>query len=415
MYSSLWAQQLTLSPYSRYGVGDIINNGTVRNASMGGIGMATGNYFSVNRLNPASYADAAFTTFDISGFAYFNQLKTQEKSENQSSAGFQNIAFMFPSNKNFTLAFGFAPFSVVGYDITSLRLIDANGIDGIERIQYKADGGLNQVFLGGGFRMLKQRLRFGWNFLYTFGGTRYTRITSIPEDSPIIAAHTVTLTDQTYLTGFGGQVGLMFVDSLKSSDLYLRIGAMAEFNGELKGSRLMTSDNVVGLDTLINEEGAVSIPTKYGIGVHLSRPGKWAVGADVSMQNWEQFTYFSNPTQLSRELVIAVGGELTPNFTSTNYLERISYRIGGYAKRSYIAVGGESVNDVGFTLGVGLPASQQGTNQYNRARLYSKISLGVAVGKRGNLSINQPLEEFYARVRIGITLNDTWFIRRVVD
>ncbi len=414
--SSFYAQELTLSPYSRYGIGDLFNVSTSRNAAMGGIGIATDNYFSINRINPASFADATFTTFDISGFAHFSQLRSSQQNENQKSAGFQNISFMFPSNKNLTLAFGFSPYSVVGYNISTQRAIDVSGVTQTELLRYEADGGLNQVFIGAAFKMLKKRLRLGASMLYSFGGARYLREASILEGAAASGSLAVTLEDQTFITGMGGQIGAMYVDSLKSSSLFLRIGAVVEFNGSLSGTRLLTSNNELFTDTLINEEGGeVDIPLKYGVGFQLSNPGKWAFGADVTFQNWEQFNYFSETSTLSSEMRIGLGGELTPDFASSNYLKRISYRFGAYHKQSYISFGGQRINDLGLTFGIGLPAGQSGTNQFNRARLYSKINLGVAIGRRGNVNQNLPLEELYARIRIGITLTDTWFIRRVVD
>lgn len=414
MIGSTYAQELTLNPYSRYGLGDLFNMSTSRNAAMGGIGIATDNYFSVNRINPASYADATFTTFDISGFGHLSEFKTSAQTENQNSAGFQNIAFMFPANINFTLAFGFSPYSVVGYNATEQRPITISGSEQTELVEYNADGGVNQLFIGGAFKMLNRRLRVGGNLLYSFGGARYGRKASIVE-SALSGTRSVTLEDQAYITGFGGQVGLMFADTINSKGLQLRVGAVAEFNGSLTGTRLLTSDNEVALDTLIDDEGTVEIPVKYGVGFQLSKVLKWSVGADVTFQNWEQFSYFSDTYQLSNEMRISVGGEWIPDFISLKYLKRISYRMGGYYKQSYIAFGDNTVNDIGFTFGIGLPASQSGTNQYNQARLYSKVNLGIAVGKRGSLTDGHPLEELYARIRIGFTLTDTWFIKRVVD
>ncbi|MCB0841545.1 MAG: hypothetical protein KDD99_32970, partial [Bacteroidetes bacterium] len=56
------AQELTSSPFSSHALGDLFSGTTTRNAAMGGISIATDNYFSVNRANPASYADIFYTT-----------------------------------------------------------------------------------------------------------------------------------------------------------------------------------------------------------------------------------------------------------------------------------------------------------------------------------------------------------------
>ncbi|MEO1452047.1 MAG: hypothetical protein AAFV07_21120, partial [Bacteroidota bacterium] len=106
-----FAQNLTLSPYSRYAIGDIFSSSSVRNASMGGIGVATDNFFSINRVNPASYADIAFTTMDVSAFFQFNQLRTDESTATPFNGGLHDAAFAFSNNKAPVIAFGFAPYS----------------------------------------------------------------------------------------------------------------------------------------------------------------------------------------------------------------------------------------------------------------------------------------------------------------
>src|ERR1700754_4788341 len=58
----------TSSPYSRYGLGDIDQAVTPQQRGMGNIGAAINkinNYNTINVLNPASYAEINYTTFDI--------------------------------------------------------------------------------------------------------------------------------------------------------------------------------------------------------------------------------------------------------------------------------------------------------------------------------------------------------------
>src|ERR1700722_11708497 len=62
------AQLTDISPYSRYGIGDIQNQSSVLNFSMGGTGVAWHNDanfpFFVNLKNPASYAYNYMPSFD---------------------------------------------------------------------------------------------------------------------------------------------------------------------------------------------------------------------------------------------------------------------------------------------------------------------------------------------------------------
>src|SRR5215212_11093126 len=48
----LWAQSESVSPYSRYGIGDIPFNGFIKNIGMGGTGIAMRPNFNITITNP---------------------------------------------------------------------------------------------------------------------------------------------------------------------------------------------------------------------------------------------------------------------------------------------------------------------------------------------------------------------------
>ena len=53
------------SPYSRYGLGDLIPAQNILSRSMGGLSAAYSDYQAVNFSNPASYTGLKITTLDI--------------------------------------------------------------------------------------------------------------------------------------------------------------------------------------------------------------------------------------------------------------------------------------------------------------------------------------------------------------
>jgi hypothetical protein len=62
---SLMAQTAVNSPYSRYGIGDIMYNRYSKNMAMGGVSLALREPADVNFLNPASY-----TSVDTNSFVF---------------------------------------------------------------------------------------------------------------------------------------------------------------------------------------------------------------------------------------------------------------------------------------------------------------------------------------------------------
>ena len=63
--SQVNAQTGTLSPYSRYGIGELRFNGFAYQYSMGGIGVALQSPLRLNFSNPASYAADSLSTAEI--------------------------------------------------------------------------------------------------------------------------------------------------------------------------------------------------------------------------------------------------------------------------------------------------------------------------------------------------------------
>ena len=420
--SHIFSQELTLSPYSRYAIGDIVSSSSTRNAAMGGLSVATDNYFSINRANPASYADMYFTTMDVSVFGQFSGLKTNTSEANQFTAGFQNVAFGFPSNNNFVLTMGFSPYSAVGYNIKDLDQVQLGDTTYTQETNYEAEGGLNQAFIGGAWRLMQRRLRVGANAQYIFGNTKYFWETFLREaDSSFIIPQfrRITATEDVFVKGLSGQVGLIYEDTVNAENLTLfRVGATADFALNVNGDRFLAysnNDNST-VDTLGQRtEGSVNIPPKFGIGFMINRPGHWSLGTDVTYQDWSGFTYFTETPDLGKEIRASIGGEWTPDFQSLKYYNRINYRAGAFYRQSYITIGSQSVSEYGVTLGFALPSGLKGNTRQNQGRAASRVNVSAEFGRRGSLNDVQQLSEIYARIRIGITVNDRWFIRRVVD
>lgn len=418
LISILPAQNFTLSPYSRYAIGDIFQTTTTRNAAMGGIGMATDNYFSINRSNPASYADILYTTMDVSAFGQFNRMESQSAVISPFNAGFHDAAFAFPSNKGPVFTFGFAPYSSVGYEIFTQKEIDLDTTF-IERNTYEGKGGLNQAFLGLAFRMWKRKLRVGANMQFAWGNTTYNwRNELYQSDSVASTFHSpISIQENVFVSGVIGTGGFMYIDTLNAEKRTLiRIGGTVESTIGMRGDRSTFFNNQTIADSLTSlERSSISLPLKFGAGIMIHQLGKWSVGADFTYQDWSTFTYFSDNPNLGAEIRAGAGAEITPDFESQNYLKRISYRFGGYWKQTYIQFAGVPVNDFGVTLGFGVPAGAKGNSRFNPGRTTSKISVSAELGRRGAFNTGLPLEQFYARLRLGVSINDRWFVRRVVD
>ncbi len=430
-FAPLKGQTLTLSPYSRYGIGDVFSYSSTRNAAMGGLGIGASALYTPNRMNPASYVDflnynpkgrfdLRRTTLDISGFSTYSRQELQKDNSvsNQTTAGFRDISYLFPSNKKIVLTAGFAPYSTVGYLIAdTFRIQRDDTLANLAQIDYTGRGGLNQGYIGFGTSCLKNRLRVGSNLYYAFGNIQYEWRSRVA----VAGVNEVRTTKSTYIRGGGIHLGVQYQDTLRRDSmgvpLIVRVGAVSDLSLFMNAKRL-TEYASISFSSVVNdtlgtgeESQRIKIPQRYGFGFEFSKPLKWYAGADVMIQNWKNFQYFNDPSDLRQDIQIGVGGEFTPNYIGDKYFQRINYRAGAYYHKTYLNYDGHPIHDNGITFGFGLPMSK---SKQPMSDFLGRFNLSVELGKKGNTQYHL-MQEWYTRVRFGITVSERWFVRRVVD
>jgi len=99
-----------------------------------------------------------------------------------------------------------------------------------------------------------------------------------------------------------------------------------------------------------------------------------------------------------------------PNYASiTSYWKRIAYRAGFRQESSGVVVNAIPLDEIGMSFGVSLPLG----GFYSAANVagYSNLNLGIELGERGVNTDGLVRERFWT-IRIGLSLNDLWFIKR---
>ncbi len=143
----------TVSPYSRYGLGDFQFNGSLINTALGGggIGVRSDSLLPqyVSMVNPASLTSHPLVNYEIA--LHSNTVRV----ENGTSTGTFNrttlshFTLAFPVTKTWGAAIGLVPYSTVGYNVaqdTSMENV------GSFQYRYEGGGGISQVFAANAFR-----------------------------------------------------------------------------------------------------------------------------------------------------------------------------------------------------------------------------------------------------------------------
>lgn len=404
---AVFSQIRIVSPYSRFGIGDMADNNNAWNMSMGQLGIGLRNSHHVNYTNPASYSafDSLSFVFEGGINGEFVTLKSdyQNVSRNYASLGY--LLFGMPVNKWWKTSLGLVPFSDVGYNVANYEEYVNSGT--VVRL-YSGSGGISRLFWGNSFRLFKN-FSIGANISYLFGSMDREAMVLFPDSIYAMnfkEVYYVTMNDLHF--NFGAQ----YTAKIKN-DLSLTLGAvfspslsMAAKTDIFASTFLVNSSGVEApRDTLVNTQGykgRIVIPMMLGGGFSFERTDKWVIGADYKWQNWEKFRAFDLSDSLKNSWQLNIGGEITPNIDNyNNYLARVHYRLGFTYGKTYLHLRDQDLNEYAITFGFGLPLRGMKT----------MLNLGAQYGVRGKTSQNL-IRESYFKIVVGFSIYERWFVKR---
>lgn len=399
-----FAQEGTSSPYSFYGIGDVRFKGTIESRSMGGVQVEQDS-IHLNLDNPASYSNLKLTTFTVGGTYNSTTLKNSSASEKATRTTFDYLAVGLPMGK-LGVGFGLIPYSSVGYKVE----VVSNEVGG-QNSRDNATGGMNKAFFGASYKILPNFI-VGANVDYNFGRIETTNLQYVT--GVVTGSREINRAD---LSGASFNFGAMYQAKLnKKLSLYSSLSyrlegqlasentrnlAAGNFNSDFQFSLVQNSDQEM-------DEKNLTLPSELKLGFGIGESKKWLVGAQItSASQGDLANTYNTASNVSYEKAMkyGLGGYFIPDYNSfTSYAKRIVYRAGLRYEQTGLIVNSESIKDRGVSIGLGLPVTGS----------FSNINFGFEFGKRGTTSAGL-VEENYAKLSVGLSLNDRWFVKRKFD
>ena len=400
------AQNVSNTPYSQFGLGQLQRNASSLNLGMGGISNGLRLENAINTQNPASYSALQYTTFEVGAFANFLELKNNSASAFRNNAALGYLKLGFPITKKVGASFGLIPVSGMGYESKiSSRYIDTP----VTQI-FKGDGGVNQFYIGAAYAISKN-WSVGVNASYLFGTLNRSKANEFADS---ISYLNVRQTNSTYIGSLFLNYGIQYKKELLN-DKYIIIGLNGNPASNLNAVKNTISTRyyyVSGSERLIDttqntvdQKGKVFFPMINSLGFSYGKTNHWMFGSDVTLGNWSSLKIFDVNQNLQNTFDFSVGGAITPDFNAVgNYLKNIEYRLGFNYNKSYINIIGEDINQMSLSVGFGLPLP----------KTKSKINLALELGQRGTLNSGL-IQERYIGVHAGFNFCDKWFIQSKYD
>jgi hypothetical protein len=401
------SQTNTGSPYSLNELGEINFLGNVSNLSMGGIDSAIDSIeFNIN--NPSSLAKLKTTNYLIGTFYKSTGISNVNSTDNINTANINYIAVGIPT-KIFGFGFGVLPYSSVGFNLQSTE--EYNTANSITSRLFGAEGNINRAFVSIGLPLLKY-LSLGASANYNFGKFNYEKFNLIENvNYGIFSNSSSEISGFTYNFSSNLSIPLKNDFTLNLVYSFYPEGDLDSYNIESLYTSNTSSITLESLgdfvDVDLNSRGLentkLPVPKKSIYSLGLEKKNSWFIGFQYESKlssNFENVFLDTQNVSYRDSNSLSIGGYIIPDSSSLiSYWKRVKYRIGIKNEKKSIIVNNLPINHFSLNLGLGLPIAG-----------LSKANLGLEIGKVGD---NDSLvKENYFALRLGLSLNDVWFIKR---
>lgn len=449
------AQLGDLSPYSRFGLGTLQNQGLALNMGMGGLSSPINARTSINSLNPATYASIIKPTFQAEVKSQWMTLSTESTSQSLRLTTINNFNFAFPFAKSRSaVSVGIQPYSRSGYNIIQS---EEDPDVGLVNYKYQGEGGLTKAYVGFAKAFdikqtklikdttgkvidtlvtLKHKVSLGANFAYYFGNLQKTR--SLEFDDPDIFNSRFTSTSN--LQDIGTDIGIHYFTKLmektrrselvKRWNMYVGLSYTPSINMNLKQTDLAESYRLFSgvpnvLDTTYfvqNEDGSARVPESISAGIAFEYQNKndrsLRFGFQYKLQDWSGFTISLDDAEvvdnsLDEMSEYGFGLEYTPKYLikpGQNLLQKMTYRVGVRTQDTYLRLNDQNITEQAVTAGFSLPLDV--------SRSASKIHFGMEFGQRGSTD-NGLISESFLNIQLGFSFTpfyrNNWFVQSKYD
>lgn len=409
---TLTAQNLTKSPYSIIGVGEMQFQGTSVQSGMGQVAQGIRRSSDINMLNPASYSALKYTVID-GGILYSQGILSQGTNKSDiDNSSFSYFMFALPVSlkRKMGLMFGLMPQSSIGYNVSTTATYPYY----TATTQMIGSGGLSKFNMGFGAQVVKN-VSAGVNVSYVFGQLFTEQKLLIPSE---YQKYNIAETRNRIIGGSQVQLGMQYHKDyelgLKKEKYAFTAGATytlaADLNGKQEhfvrsmpiGMTGFTRDTILYTD---GEKGTVKLPYALSVGASWEKKDQWTLAADVHLTNWSVYRSFGMTDSLQTNYGVNIGGSFIPNAIDyKNYFNRIEYRAGAKFDRGNVRLSDQNISSYGLSLGVGLPLGKS----------KSKLNITGEYFARGTTD-NNLIKEEYFRIILGLNFSDRWFQRYKYD
>ena len=396
------AQNNTISPYSKYGIGLYEQPGYGRNTAMGGTGIGLRSANNVNNINPASYAsiDSTMVLMDIGLTLHYEYIDNYLRGGDKLNGNISYYSLTFAPNQNLGISFGIAPYTSVGYVIESTEYVSGGGQD---RYMSYVDGigGLTRVYGGFGVNLLKNT-SIGMNATMLFG-PKTERQTVALSSADLFSIY---IENSDYYVGGKLDFGLQQNFNI-GKNKNLTLGLIASTPGILKCERTQLATNTfyqIGyIDTIYYDDDdydrITTLPATAGVGLSYNS-GRFTLAGDFNYNPLSKLDVSDLRSKLLDNKSFSVGAEYIPKRLGHDY--DLVFRAGAGYESGTTKIDHYVLKSYQASFGVGFRIRAIRAIRFNTYCMY----------KRSGTLDNLLVLDHVLRFGLNLTYIDYWFQKR---
>ena len=401
-----YSQRTSYSPYSYFGVGETNFSATVENKMMGG---NTAYYDSVhqNMNNAASLSKLKFVNYSIGVDLKNTSYLSASTNEKSTAAAINYISVAVPT-KLLSFSFGIKPKTSVGYLLEN----DDKSKTPPELNRFNGSGGVSNAFVSIGFELFKN-WGFGVSSSYAFGNLNHYH-TKILENIELYTR----VSSESSVSGLDYNFSTVYQKTFNEKiTFYSSVIYQPEANYKSRNNQSISTidpnsgfggdSEEIDLSAVGLKNTNIKIPNSLSFGLGLGQDKKWFLGLNYMKTDeggYKNELMGLDNVEFKSSQTYSIGGFLLPEYNSfTNYFKTLTYRFGLRYKSGGLYVNNQQINEIGVNFGFGIPLAG-----------ISSANLGFEFGQRGTTKASLIKEKFFS-IRLGVSLNDLWFIRSMYN
>ena len=387
-FSGVAQNVMTSSPYSMFGVGEIMTGLHGANAGMGGVAIGMRGKMLINTDNPAGLTglDTCRLFAEASAFAKWESYRSKG-GENQAFTGnFSRFALAGRVMPCWYMAAGLAPYSSVGYYFQSTQELE--GAPGSYYTStFSGDGGLSKAYLSNAFQLLPS-LSVGVNLGYIFGNMTQTE-----------AQSTMSVSQKLSGQSFSADFGMQYSRRLRR-ELNLTLGVVYGLPQTIRMEKTKTITESSSEYCYNMKRVSQTLPQYVGGGVSVEYK-KMTYALDYLFRQYGSLTSADSRVTFHDSHELRAGICYFPDgYSSSGIWKRMDYKVGvGLSSPFYMQIRGQSGLSWRVSAGLGFPLMN---GRLHTSFFYDRVDLDGRMLKRGitGFSVTYTLSELFYKVKL---------------